>query len=142
MTTTLKVYNGDVLLNQSNGQYEFMSDKVKLSQDVRCLLLIEPQTDNGFGAGLDSMIGELPSDELGPDNINFELGFRLRSAFKQMKSLQRLVQFGQRPLNELVDRIILVRASPDRIDRTMYRFIVSISNLANQVVRLGGKINI
>jgi hypothetical protein len=142
MTKTFKVVDGDVVINRPSGQVEQVADKVKLSQDVREMLLTDTQTDNGFGAGLDSKIGLLPSDELSPGDVNFEFGLLLRTAFDQLKRLQRTFQFGQRPLNELIDRILFLRASPDRQDPTLYRFRVLLSNLADEVVRLGGSINL
>ena len=142
MTRTFRVLNGDVVLNPSNGQVSMVSDGVKLKQDLRELLLIETQTDTGFGAGLDSIIGQLPSDELSPGSINFSFGRLLRSSFQRFQSLQRTSQFGKRPLLELADKLIYVQAAPSRTDPTKFRFKVTVSSMAGTQTTLGGTLQI
>jgi len=131
-----------VVINQANGRVVTVTNHDKLRQDVRELLSIDTQDDTGFGAGLDSMIGQLPSDEMSPGSVNFSFGMLLRSAFSRFQQLQRAFQFGSRSLQELVNRILFAQAAPSKTNPTQYVFSVAIQSMAGKVVKSGGNIQL
>jgi hypothetical protein len=138
VTSTYQIANGDIVLNRATGQVSMVSDLVKAKQDVRENILIDIQTDNGFGAGLTEMIGDLPSDEITPGTINFNFGYRVQRAFQRMIQLQRSYQFGQRTALELINKILFIRAEPSKTDPTLYRFLIRLQTLAGARVSVGG----
>jgi hypothetical protein len=141
MTSTYKILNGDISINPSNGHPDIVSDLLKIKQDVKELLLIDIQTDNGFGSSLIDMIGSLPDDDLSPGSINFHFSMKIQNAFNRLIQLQRMFQFGQRTALELIDKILLIRAEPSRTDPTLYRFLVRIKVLAGSTISLGGNLS-
>ena len=138
MTTTFRVVNGDVSFGAGSGQPEMISDRVKLNQDVRELILIDTQSDTGFGANLDRMIGKMPSDELSPASINWSFSSQVQNAIERFMVLQRRYLFGQRPQTELLAKIDYMQAAPDRVNPTLWRFLVILRTLAGQNLRAGG----
>lgn len=125
MTVTFQITNGDVTIG-SSGQPNTIADNVKLRQDVQENLAIEIQA-NGFGAGLESLIGVL-TDEYA---MRSEINQRVRKSIVAMQNLQDRYHRAQRPLNERIARVeqIIVTSVGDK--KTTFLFKVDVRTVAN-----------
>lgn len=132
MTSTFFIKDGDVVLD-NRGQPKLVADGPKLAQDLRECFAIETQT-NGFGAGLESMIGLL-GDEF---SLRAELGRKVNASMENLKALQNRTHKAARPPQERIARVKSVRVSSVADKKTTALFHVSVSTASNEVVSAGG----
>jgi hypothetical protein len=120
MSQTFRIVNGDWVISPA-GTTELVSDLPKLGQDFSELLTINPMP-NGFGAGLESVIGTVGV----PTTIAAALDSRIRSAIQRWQVLQQR-QRAVRSLRERVAGIATLRVQPP-VEKVNYAFSVAINS--------------
>lgn len=117
---TFKIVNGDVVYDTA-GQPKLVEDTEKLRQDWREVLSIETQ-ENGYGAGLDSLMGELTNDTQRLESFQVMVHQKIIKAVERWKYLQRISRRGCRTNKELVNKIGTLRVWQDPTTPIVYRF--------------------
>lgn len=120
MSQTFRIQNGDWVIAPS-GQTQMVSDLPKLSQDFSELLTIEP-TANGFGAGLEALIGVVGT----PSVIASNLERGIQNAIQRWQVLQQR-QRSIRPAKERVAGIAALRVGVPE-EKVNYNFFVAINS--------------
>jgi len=129
MTTTLKMYNGDIVRNFSNQGYEQLSDTDKLRQDVAMSLTSDVRPLTGVGCGLDQLIGTDPTNEISQYSmfpIMFEFQTRVRGGLNRLRSNQRSFNFANRTLKELIYDFSAAEVWQTPEDPRSYKFRVDV----------------
>jgi hypothetical protein len=138
MSETFKVFDGGWVINPATGRPVMISEAEKTSQDVRENLSIEKQS-NGFGAGLEDLIGEVM------DQFNFQMQAtrQTRSSITALQRLQDRYLPAQRSIYERISGISLLRVQPvtGSDGKTQYSFRLSIATVAGEIVTVGGVIS-
>lgn len=109
MTSTFRIVDGDVAISQANGRPLLLTDKAKLTQDVRENLDSESRP-NGTGAGLEGVISLL-GDTF---SLRAEISRRLNDSFAALKRVQDSIQRVDRTSAERVARVAQVVVVPLR----------------------------
>jgi hypothetical protein len=139
MTVTVRVVNGDVVLNRATGRPELIQDRPKLRQDVRQMLSQRTSPD-GFGTGLDELIGK-PSD---PFAIRAQISTRVRSGVRAMQSLQDRFHFASRTREERLVRVANLRvglaSQNGQLSRTTFTFRLDVLSAAGTNTLIGGQL--
>jgi phage baseplate assembly protein W len=139
MTVTVRVVDGDAVLNRATGRPELIQDRPKLRQDVRQMLSQRTNVD-GFGAGLDELIGQ-PSD---PFAIRAQISTRVRSGVRAFQSLQDRFHFASRTAEERLLRVANLRvglaSQNGQLSRTTFAFRLDVLSAAGTSTPLGGKL--
>jgi len=130
MSETLKVTNGDIVFTKESGTLSLVSDRQKLSQDLLNILSVEINPDIGWGAGLQSLIGQVPH------NQNFAkllITQRIADAVGSLQDFQNL-RPGITPDSERIREVrnIFVR----RVNATDYLFTLEVLTVARTVETL------
>lgn len=135
MATTFLIVDGDWVLDQSTGRPMTVSGPDKTKQDFGELLAIEIQP-GGFGAGLVSLVGEVPENPL---DVSFQVTSRITDAVNRWISLQRR----QRAIltsKEVVTRLSFNQAKVDETTKTDVRFRATVSTKSGDEITRGGVI--
>jgi hypothetical protein len=123
MTDTFLIQNGDIQIDATSGRPVMIADGPKLGQDLGEDLAVSVR-DNGFGAGLDGLIGKL-GDEF---SLRAEVGRRVRRSIESMQSLQNRFHKTQRPKAEKILRLNSVTTSMVADKKTTLVFLVSVTS--------------
>lgn len=83
MTETFRVVNGDWVLDRRLGRMVTVRGRDKLRQDGRELLTIATQP-NGFGAGLDDLLGR----DVDPEGFRLDIARAIRRSVATLQRLQ------------------------------------------------------
>jgi hypothetical protein len=137
MTTTIKIVNGDWVIDRRTGRPVTVADGEKLRQDVRENLTIARQP-NGFGAGLEDIVGVVED----PFVIRSLIQQRIRESTNTMQRLQDRTQRGQRPANERIQRIEKLDVYPTTIGggnvKTGFAFSLQVRSEAGTTAIVSG----
>lgn len=137
MTQTFQVSNGDWVLDKRTGRPTLISGRTKLRQDIRELLSIETQP-NGFGAGLDDLIGQ----DVDPAGFKTEVQRAIRNAVLAMQRLQDQFLASRRAASERVAAISSLTVSAVNLGggttKTGYSFRLTVRPVAGEAVTVAG----
>lgn len=143
MTTTFKIYGGDVVRNTASGLYSTLSNKDKLNQDVRTMLATNIRTVSDQGCGLDMAVGK---DQKNPVSshvstpVMFEFQLLVRSGLERLRRAQRRYMFSQRTTSELIYDFSPVQVWLDQHDPRTVRWKVDIKTIdGRSSFSVGGK---
>lgn len=125
---TFLIQNGDIVIGAS-GQPTMVNASAKLRQDVQENLSIETQRD-GFGAGLDGLIGVL-GDEF---SLRAEVARRVRASIGVMIELQNRFHRAQRVTMERISRVKQILVTPVAGKKTTFLFKVDVVSIAGDSV--------
>jgi hypothetical protein len=136
VSTTLLIKNGDWVINPANGRPVTVSDRQKLEQDLQEDLSIAVQT-NGFGAGLDGLIGE----ETETFQFQLQVQRAVRASIATMQRLQTQFLAAQRPNTERIQGISALSIQPvdlgsGTISKTAYAFNLRVRPVQGSVITL------
>jgi hypothetical protein len=139
MTSTFKVVRGDVVIDRTTGRPVQIEGRVKLRQDVAQLLTQQPNAE-GFGAGLDDLIG-IPSD---PFSIRAQISRNIRASIRAMQQLQDRFHFTARTDQERLQSIASLTVGEAQQDgqvaRTTFAFRLSVRSVAGIEVPVTGQL--
>jgi len=137
MTQTFQVSNGDWVLDKRTGRPVLISGRTKLRQDIRELLSIETQP-NGFGAGLDGLIGQ----DVDPVGFKTEVQRSIRNAVLAMQRLQDQFLASRRTASERVAAISKLTVSAVNLGggttKTGYSFQLTVRPVAGEAIAVAG----
>jgi len=122
MSTTLKIHDGDVVISSASGRPLTVSDRSKLKQDIREFFTVNIQP-NGFGAGLDELVGIMISDPTAMVSIAYQ---NVSEGLSRFAALQRENGDIIRPDIELIQSFNGLRVEADTTDPTKFYFSVNI----------------
>ena len=111
MTRTVLIKNGDVVIRRSAGRLSFVEKKVKASQAVERILSLNAPA----GAGLDTLIGMVPSSEFA---LSARAQQNIRRSFDELVRLQRGSQLGDRVNEERLSSIQRMIVAPVKFSNT------------------------
>lgn len=141
MTRTIKIENGDWVMDRTTGRPVMLdaSDgtNTKVRQDLRECLSINPLT-NGFGAGLDLLIGQ----DADPYAMQASLQRAIRRAVVAMQRLQQQFQVSKRPASERIATIASLQVVPagapgSASSKTSFSFKLAVLTVAGTSVNVG-----
>ena len=137
MTQTFQVVNGDWVLDKRVGRPKLVVGRAKLSQDVGENLSIATQP-NGFGAGLDDVIGQ----DIDPAGFKIEVQRSIRDSIVTIQRLQDRYLASKRLASERIAGISLLTVSSVRVggadDKTGFAFTLRIRPVAGEAVTVSG----
>lgn len=148
MATTLKISNGDIVVNNSTGRAKFIGNNIgendiskakeKNSQDIQGALSIE-RIPSGAGAGIQELVGRLQGT--GVSAIPILLNRQIREMFTAIIDLQRR-RLSVRPTRERFSRIVVLRVSQNRgaDSPTSWRFRLDIRTAAGDTLTQAGTV--
>jgi hypothetical protein len=134
MSVTFKIVDNDILVSAVTGRPATVADGDALKQAILCNLETNTR-DNGFGAGLQTLVG---TDTTDPDVMSMILDRKIRSSFQTMVNLQGLPPTGQRPASERLSGVGIIQATQDPTDPRAYRYSVSLTTQAGAALRVAG----
>lgn len=135
MAITLKITNGDVVEND-DGQFATISGIDCTKQCIAESLMIETQP-NGFGAGLTSLVGRVPTDELAMQMlVNNNVGRN----FNNMRILQKLPDRVPQVANEIISSSTVISLQRDQTNPRRYAYKVKIVTEAGVGLVASGQI--
>lgn len=137
MSTTLLIKDGDWVINSATGRPMTIKDGPKFKQDLACNFTTSTRF-NGFGAGLEELIGVVPRD---PSVFTIMADQRLRKSLTSMQFLQRQITVIPRPDNELIASIDAVYVVQDTGDPRVYKYFVSITTVQGQKLSAAGAVS-
>lgn len=134
MTKTLKFQNGDVVYHRSTGRVDFTRDRDKARQAIaRMLGLAAPE-----GAGLNEIIGTVPSDEFA---LAAKVQRNIRRAFDMLVQRQRGNQLAQRTPEERLASIRRMHVLPANFgggtSKTGYALQLNVTTVAGETITTG-----
>jgi hypothetical protein len=145
MATTLKVRNGDVVVNDSTGRPKVIGNttnerdtvkaREKAVQDLQRSLSIN-RVANGTGAAISELIGVI--DGAGLSSITMLLNSRIRNMFAAIIKVQNQSRTNK-PDGERFRTITFMQVIPDST-RTGYTFRLDTKTFANQTIVQSGSI--
>ena len=142
MTRTFKISNGDVVRSYTNSNYEFVEDREKARQDVKCVLTTSFRDSTGLGCGLEEVVGKDTENPISAFSIMptaFGFQNRVMNGLNILKTMQRKYQFSQRTRGELIKSISPVRIRNIASDARNFRWRVDVYTLdAPAPFTLGG----
>lgn len=143
MTTTFRMRDannnptGDWVLDTKTGRPQTVSDRAKLEQDIQENLSIATQP-NGFGAGLDALIGQ----DVDPFVFRLQVQQQVRSSIAAMQGLQSQYLFAQRPATEQIAAITNLVVTEANLGlglaRTAYAFVLAVRPVQGTAITTGG----
>ncbi len=116
MSTTLKIFNGDVVIGNVTGRPVSLSKKDKLTQDTTELLTISVQP-SGFGSGLDDLIGLIPLDQITASGLIY---IHVNNSLEAWKKLQRIDKRIPRDSEEKYHHMTNLKVEQDSSDKSKY----------------------
>lgn len=126
MSSTIKIENGDWAINKINGRPLLVSDNKALEQNLSEFLSIDTQP-NGFGAGLDQLIGLIPyGDAIVANFIDSKIADGLTIFVMLQQSEHRIIRSSVEMLSDKFRSITLQLP-----DQTSYYVKIWIQTLAN-----------
>lgn len=137
MTQTFQVANGDWVIDRRTGRPTLISDRPKLRQDLHECLTVETQP-NGFGAGLDGLIGQ----DIDPAGFRIDVQKSIRSAVVAMQRLQDQFLASKRNVEERIAGISALSVSGVNLGggtaRTGYAFRLAVRPVAGETITIAG----
>ncbi|APU88896.1 hypothetical protein Rctr197k_077 [Virus Rctr197k] len=137
MSRTFQVTNGDWVLDRRVGRPVMVSGRAKLQQDIREDLSIATQP-NGFGAGLDDLVGL----DIDPAGFKIEVQRRVRDSVTALQRLQDRYLSSQRSAQERVagiSKLTVSSVSSGGGDtRTGYTFQLGVRPVAGEILVASG----
>jgi hypothetical protein len=109
---TLKIINGDIVRATTNAQYYTVTDKEKVSQDVKETLTTRVNPLTGLGASLDEVIGHDSSNPASTYSYTpplYEFQSRVDSALTRLQAAQGAYLLSERTARELISDISAVQ---------------------------------
>lgn len=139
MTSTFKIVRGDVVIDRTTGRPVQVENREKLRQDVAQLLTQRPNSD-GFGAGLDDLIG-IPTD---PYTIRAQISRNIRASVRVMQQLQDQFHYTKRTKEERLQTIASLTVGESQQNgqpaRTTFAFRLSVLSVAGFEVPVTGQL--
>ena len=146
MATTMKVRNGDVVLNGTTGRPKLIGNvvggddttksKEKAVQDLQRCLSIN-RVMNGTGAAISELVGVI--DGAGLSSISMLVSSRIRGVFSAILSAQRKAQIN-RPAGERFRVISFLQVLPNTNSKTDYKFRLDTKTFSNKTIVQSGTI--
>lgn len=137
MTQTIQIANGDWVIDRRTGRPTLISGRTKLRQDVRELLSIET-LPNGFGAGLDELVGQ----DVDPVGFKTEVQRAIRNAVLAMQRLQDQFLASRRTASERIAAITKLTVQSVNLGggttKTGYSFQLTVRPVAGEAVTVAG----
>lgn len=121
MATTLQIVNGDVV-ETDDGQFATVSGPDCIKQCIGESLTIQTQP-NGFGAGLVSLVGQVPQDELAMQMLVVN---NVTNNFRTIRLLQKIPDRTPRATNEIVSGSVIVSSQVDPKNPRRYAYSAKI----------------
>lgn len=134
MTTTFLIQGGDVSVSAATGQVRMVADGPKLEQDVKEMLATAERA-GGIGAGLDRVVDGSPADL---STLQAEIARKIRAAIRRMQGLQLTFHKNERPPEELVAALLLLRVTRLENFDTAFAFRVEVSSVRGAVATTSG----
>jgi hypothetical protein len=134
MSTTLKISSGDIVVGATTGRPQTISNRDVLKQHIVEDLSIETLS-NGFGAGIESLVGSVPRDTMAMQVL---LDTRIASSIEALRRLQ--TQGVTRAADELVTKSTMTTVRVDQNDPRIYRYSTHIKTVAGQSLAINGNI--
>jgi hypothetical protein len=145
MATTMKVKNGDVVLNGTTGRPKLIGNvsgendttksKEKAVQDLQRCLSINRVT-NGTGAAISELVGVV-SGSGGFSSISILVSNRIRGMFSAILAAQRKSQV-QRSDGERFRAITFLQVLPNANSKTDYKFRLDTKTFSNKTIVQSG----
>jgi len=135
MAKTFLIKDGDWVVDQATGRPIMIDGKSKTRQDLGEILSIEVQ-DNGWGAGILDLIGEVPDS---PASVAFTVMERVRDAVNRWMGLQRR-QRAALTSDEVIVDLSYNQAVVDVTDPTKVVFRVGVTTRTGAEIARGGTI--
>ena len=145
MATTMKVKNGDVVLNGTTGRPKLIGNvlgesdttksKEKSTQDLQRCLSIN-RVMNGTGAAISELVGVIGG---GLSSISILVSNRIRGMFSAILAAQRKSQV-QRPDGERFRAITFLQVLPNANSKTDYKFRLDTKTFSNKTIVQSGTI--
>ena len=108
MSKTLKIVDGDVVRATTNAQYYYVTDKEKVTQDVKETLTTSVNPLTGLGASLDDVIGQDAANPAATYSFVpplYEFQSRVEGAMSRLQSAQSGYLLTERTQRELISDI-------------------------------------
>lgn len=121
MSSTFKVTNGDVIINQSNGRPSLIANRDKLRQDIKEFFSVNIMP-NGFGSGIEQLIGLI---EISPDAFVTMTDRQIRDGVNEFIRLQVSDYRIPRSIDERIIGVSGVIVERDTSDLTKFYFRVN-----------------
>lgn len=134
MSTTFLIVNGDVVISSANGQPIEIADQDKLRQDLQENFTIEKRP-NGFGAGLEELIGFVPDSEI---TFRVSVFDALQESIESMKNLQEEFNANVRPTNERISKIGYLNVTVGENDPTSFSIRVDVTTVDGDTITIAG----
>lgn len=122
MAQTLKITNGDVVINSATGKPNMVADGIKLRQDLAEFFTVNVQP-SGFGAGIEQLIGVV---EISPAIFVSATDRQIREGMDIFKSLQQSETQIPRPPEEKILTLSYLQVEQDPTNPTQYYFRANI----------------
>lgn len=133
MTTTLKMENGDLVVDAGTGQVVLIADTEKLRQDVQLALDLARVRD---------LVGFVAD----PATVRATLYRKVQSILNVLKARQGLVQSASRSSKERFDRVTRFTLSPatvdGRISPTHYVYRLDVVSVNGQSTSVTGTLGV
>ncbi len=136
MSQTFLIKNGDVTLNAMSGRPNMITGRDALRQDILEDLSINT-LQNGFGAGITSLVGFVPFD---PAPFTMAIDRSIRNSINVMRALQRGQISISRPLSEQIKGVSFLRVFQDTRDPRVYLYYVNVETMAGPQLQVSGTI--
>lgn len=143
MTTTFKMRDannnptGDWVLLSKTGRPDTVTGRAKLEQDIQEDLSIDTQP-NGFGAGLDVLIGQ----DVDPFIFRLQVQRQIRASLAAMQRLQDQFLAARRPATERIAAIISLFVTEANLGlglaKTAYAFQLKVQPGQGALITTGG----
>lgn len=131
MATTFMVQDGDIIVSSSTGRPILVSGVAKLQQDLDEFFNIDVQP-NGFGAGLDRLVGLVP---YGGDALVTSMAEQqITDGLADFRRLQRSNSTIPRTSDERIVGAKYIQVQQDNNDQTKFYFVVNVVTESGKVV--------
>jgi hypothetical protein len=144
MAITLKISNGDFVINDSSGRFKTIGNRVgqddpdqatqKNSQDLKRSLSLG-RVPNGSTANIVRLVGTVP--ESGSQSVALLINRQIRNMFASILRLQRL-RPNVRPNREKFSSISTLRVFKETGERTRFRFRLGVKTTNKEIVTITG----
>jgi hypothetical protein len=133
VSDTFKITAGDVAISAMNGRPVIISGQAKLKQEIQELLTIET-LENGFGAGLDSLVGSVPT---GAVAFHLFVDQRIRHSVDVLTAIKRRNR-AQHSTDEVIEKIAYLVVSRSPSSPKDFIFRLDVVTEAGAQLRVGG----